>query len=309
MAFLAGIDADAIRPARGSASTYKPSVKRGYRASLETHVLPELGHLRITAVTPQHVQALADRLLAGNPASNPPRPALSASSVRNALAPLRVILDRYVRLGVIPQSPMRMVQTPTPTGRRDRVVPAAEARRLLAVLPEEIRGPYAVAAYAGLRVGEIQALTWDDVSLVGGVIRVRHSWDEKVGRIPPKSAASRRNVPITERLRAIMERQFVLTGDAEFVFPAPDSPGPFRRGVLSRRAHRVWKKAELDGVSPHELRHTYASYLIGAGLNAKAITTLMGHSSITITFDRYGHLFPGAIDEARERIDAYLTTA
>ena len=60
----------------------------------------------------------------------------------------------------------------------------------------------------------------------------------------------------------------------------------------------------LDRITPHECRHTFASYLIASGLNAKAVTTLMGHSSIQITFDRYGHLFPGHEDEAAEGLDA-----
>jgi integrase len=56
----------------------------------------------------------------------------------------------------------------------------------------------------------------------------------------------------------------------------------------------------------HEARHTFASVLIAAGVNARAITSYMGHSSITVTFARYGHLMPGSEDEARELVDAYV---
>jgi integrase len=75
----------------------------------------------------------------------------------------------------------------------------------------------------------------------------------------------------------------------------------------SRRVGKAW--AKLERITPHEGRHTFASYLIASGLNAKAVTVLMGHSSIQITFDRYGHLFPGHEDEAAERLDAYIAAA
>ena len=88
---------------------------------------------------------------------------------------------------------------------------------------------------------------------------------------------------------------------------------------LGGRAQTAWKHAnakraeqELDPLDPitlHECRHTYASLMIAAGVNAKALGSFMGHSSITITLDRYGHLMPGAEDEAAALLDAYLDRA
>src|ERR671934_230443 len=65
-----------------------------------------------------------------------------------------------------------------------------------------------------------------------------------------------------------------------------------------RRVGKAWAAAKLERITPHECRHTFASYAIASGLNAKAVTVLLGHSSIQITFDRYGHLFPGHEDAA-----------
>jgi integrase len=72
---------------------------------------------------------------------------------------------------------------------------------------------------------------------------------------------------------------------------------------------KAWAAARVERITPHECRHTFASYLIASGLNAKAVTALLGHSSIQITFDRYRHLFPGHEDEAAERLDAYMAAA
>ncbi len=70
-----------------------------------------------------------------------------------------------------------------------------------------------------------------------------------------------------------------------------------------------WSEARLKAIGLHEARHTYASMLIAAGVNAKAITQYLGHSSIEVTFDRYGHLMPGSEAEAASLIDAYLERA
>lgn len=73
-----------------------------------------------------------------------------------------------------------------------------------------------------------------------------------------------------------------------------------------RRAQRIWEKAKLARITLHEARHTYASLMIAAGVNAKSLQTYMGHSSVTVTYDRYGHLMPGNEDEAAALLDAYL---
>lgn len=75
------------------------------------------------------------------------------------------------------------------------------------------------------------------------------------------------------------------------------------RPSARRCAVEAWK---LTPITLHECRHTFASLIIAAGVNPKALQTFMGHSSITVTLDRYGHLFPGSEGEAAVLLDAYL---
>jgi integrase len=89
-------------------------------------------------------------------------------------------------------------------------------------------------------------------------------------------------------------------GDTEFVF------GPFDPAALQERADKAWEAAELDRVTLHVMRHAFASYMIGAGVNIKALSTFMGHASIVVTMDRDGHILPGAEDEAAALMDAYI---
>ncbi|MGH2868939.1 MAG: tyrosine-type recombinase/integrase, partial [Solirubrobacteraceae bacterium] len=81
---------------------------------------------------------------------------------------------------------------------------------------------------------------------------------------------------------------------------------PFATSTISLRAGKAWRQAKLDPITLHECRHTFASLMIAAGVNPKALQTFMGHSSITVTLDRYGHLFPGSEGEAAVLLDTYL---
>ena len=89
--------------------------------------------------------------------------------------------------------------------------------------------------------------------------------------------------------------------DDELIF------GPFHATALYRRADAAWEGAGLaERLRLHQARHTDASFMIAAGVNAKALCSYMGHSSIKVTFDLYGHLMPGSEAEAAELLDAYL---
>jgi integrase len=76
--------------------------------------------------------------------------------------------------------------------------------------------------------------------------------------------------------------------------------------TVRSRALRAWEAAAVEPIGLHECRHTFASLLIASRENPKAVQEFMGHATITMTFDLYGHLFPGSRDEARARMDAYL---
>ena len=139
-------------------------------------------------------------------------------------------------------------------------------------------------------------------------IRVERSWDVEAGPIEPKSSAGRRSVPIAAVLRDVLLEHKMRTGrrDADFVF-GRTSEVAFDPRALGRRAGTAWKNAKLPAIGLHECRHTVASLMIAAGVNAKALASYMGHSSVTITLDRYGHLMPGNEEEAAGLLDAYLT--
>jgi integrase len=295
--WLEGAHAGTIRNRSGD--PYKPSVLRGYETSMRLRVLPELGAARLTELTRLDVQDLADRMLGEG---------RDASTIRNTLIPLRAVYRRALARGEVAVNPVSGVELPSVRGRRERIASPKEAAALIRALREEDRAVWATAFYGGLRLGELLALRDGDVDLELGVIRIERSWDPHAGVIEPKSRAGTRSVPIVAALRPYLAaRKLRRRGAAEFFFG--DGGRPFNRNALVNRANLAWKKAKLAPIGLHECRHTFASILIAAGINPKALSTYLGHSSIQITLDRYGHLMPGNEQEAVALVDAYLHRA
>jgi integrase len=297
--WLEAAHAGAVRDRSGR--LYKPSTLRGYREALRLRVLPEFGALRLGELRRADVQAFVDRLLARG---------LAAGTIRNTLNPLQAIYRHAVRRDLVSLNPTRDLDLPASRGRRERIVSAAQAAALLDVLPVGERALWATAFYAGLRRGELRALRWSDVDLGRSEIRVERSWDQYEGPLDPKSDTSARTVPILTVLRDYLDAHKIATarGASDLVF-GRTAEDAFVASTVSDRADRAWEAARLDRITLHECRHTFASLLIDAGVNAKAIQTFMGHATIEMTFDQYGHLIPGSRDQARELVDGYLDAA
>ena len=104
----------------------------------------------------------------------------------------------------------------------------------------------------------------------------------------------------------MLVKQRLRQGAGEAGLVLGDGQVPFDPSNAIRRAKRIWAKEGLGHLGYHECRHTYASLMIAAGVNAKTLSIYMGHSSIVMTMDRYGHLFPGNEKDSAEKLDAFL---
>jgi integrase len=266
---------------------------------MRREVLPEFGPVRLADLRRPDLQAFADRLLARG---------LSASAIQVTLLPLRAIFRRAISRGDLAVNPCTGLELPAVRGRRERYASPEEAEALIAAVPEQDRPIWATAMYAGLRLGELRALRVEDVDVATGVIRVERGWDPAEGAIDLKSHAGRRKVPIAAILRDYLVEHLVgadRSGDELIFGNAPEIP--FTPNMLQRRADKAWTEAGIERITPHACRHTFASLMIAAGVNAKALSTFMGHAKIGITLDRYGHLMPGSEEEAAGLLDTYLS--
>jgi integrase len=284
--------ARAGRIAQRNGGPYRVRTLDIYERDYHRHVGPTYGMRSAVAISALDWQLLVDDLARHGLKRNTLQTIFNAvrALYRWACAPSRRLL---------PLNATRGVELPAKDEvRRDRIASPAEAQRLLGALSEPCdRLDFALALYAGLRNMERAALGWADVSLPNGRIRVRRS----------KTPAGIRSLPIIGQLRPALLREWMRQGQPSTgrVVVGPGG-GAVSLDKQRRRVDKAWAAVGLQRITPHEGRHTFASYMIAAGLNAKAVTVLMGHSSVQITFDRYGHLFPGHEDEAAGLLDAYL---
>ena len=297
-AFIGGIEAGRIRSRTGE--RYRPAVVREYERALRLHVLPTLGGAQLLRIRRRDVQRVAADLLEAG---------ADPSTIRNALKPLQVIFRLLVEDGELAANPCERLRLPAAEGRRERIAEPTEAAHLVAALRPDDRALWGTAFYAGLRRGELRALDWDDVELARGVIRVERSMSGYGEENGPKSRAGRRAVPIVGVLRDLLVEHPTVTGRNTGLVFGSTATQPFTPTAVRRRANTAWAREGLTPIGLHECRHTFASLLIAAGVNAKAITAYLGHASIQTTFDLYGHLMPGNEDEAVGLVDAYLERA
>ena len=295
-AWEAGAKAGAIHNRSGE--PYKPASLRSYERVMRLRVLDEFGAAKLADVQRSDLQRFVYELSADG---------LNASTVQVTLLPLRAIFNHAVTLGDLLTNPCAGLKMPAIGRGRDRIASPQEAEALIDAVPDGDRALWATAMFGGLRCGELQALRAECIDLAGGVIRVEAGWDAKEGRIELKSHAGWRRVPIAAVLRDPLLDELARSGrrgtDLLFGRTADD---PFRPGTCRKRADKAWERAGIDRLTFHECRHTFASLMIAAGVNAKALSTYMGHANISITLDRYGHLMPGNEDEAAGLLDSYL---
>jgi integrase len=190
---------------------------------------------------------------------------------------------------------------------------------LTAAEGERNQALYVVAVHTGLRQGELLGLKWTDVDLEVGKLSVRRSLkvtDHGLACGPTKNKASRRSVPLNKsavaalkahRLRQNEERLRLgeLWADHDLVFPnrvgKPINPSNF----YHREFQVLLQKSELEGrgFTFHSLRHTFATELFMRRMHPKVVQSLLRHSSITQTMDRYSHLLEGIGGDAVEGLD------
>lgn len=281
------------------ASDRKESTKATYRTVIRNRIAgTPLGAARLDRLRATDVEAY---MLAMRDAGSSP------STIRQTYAVLRSILDAAERDGHVATNPAAKVDRPRLTTKPKQALTPDELRALLAAV--DVRSNIApfilLMASTGLRRGEALALRWRDVELgkrrlhvAGTLVRVGDSLTVTA----PKTERSRRTVPLTpEAVEALRARKADQAAEKEsagaawvesgYIFTTRTGGLTEPRNVL-RAVQAAAKRAGLADVGTHTFRHTAASLMIGAGVPLKVVSDLLGHSSIAITADIYGHIAP-----------------
>lgn len=283
----------------------KPKTLAGYESILRTHVLPTFGHLELRHIDRMSVEEWVADLQASG---------LGSSAVRQARQVLYSMMKLAVEAGYLLTNTVAGVKTARRPDPEMLFLSAEEVERLA----DAIRAPYGVLvhllAYGGLRWGEATALRRKRCDLLRSRIEVAESVSEVRGSLHFGTTKThrRRVVVLPGFLRDLLAEHlsnYVPDDPDALLFTSPVG-APLRNSNFRRQA---WNGAVIEAgltqLRIHDLRHTCAALLIAQGAHPKAIQAHLGHSSITVTMDRYGHLFPSDVESLAVALDGVRSRA
>jgi integrase len=302
----------------GARRQLRGSTESGYGSLIKSQLIPRLGSLTVSQVRFEHIDAAVSGMVEDE---------LAPKTIHNAVMLLRNMLagrkgPSAFRRGLAFADPTLGVKLP-PLEYRQIVPPTPEEAWRLINAAKDIGGfgypTTYLGAFCGLRRAKVLALRFVSVRWFENEIRIQHAiskrrcqdgihkWEWYLG--PPKTRKSLRGVAATESVMRLLADLKVGNADSAFVFPG-DCHGFIRPDEFEVNIWRqIVGRAGMTGTRFHDLRHFFASQLIANGETAAYVRDQMGHSSIHVTFDTYGHLFPGCGKEASDRFEKSMETA
>jgi integrase len=288
-----------------------PSTLDNYRLIAKHHLIPALGRKRLARLTPLEVQTL---LRAKIEAGYSPR------TVRLIRGLLVQCITQAERWGIVARNVARLTDGPKLARAEGRTLSPLQARELLeAARGDRLEACYVVLVALGLRKGEALGAAWTDIDLDRGLLTVRQALKRVGGAVSlgdVKTSGSRRmiNLPdaVVAALRSHRARQAaerLAAGpswhESGLVFTTPIGT-PIDPSNFRRQFDKICNKAGLVGWHPHELRHSAASIMLAAGVPLEVVSRVLGHASIRITADVYGHIMDPQRKQAADAMSTVL---
>lgn len=317
--FLIGVESDKLRgqwidPEAGrirlselaerwyaTTAPLKPKTRNGYRSLLDSRILPYLGEYQLRQVDPVVVREWVASLQEDG---------LSASRIRQARNVLHAVFNLAVDGSMINRNPVAGVKTPPVVTPPRRYLTAEQVGKLTNAMESPYDLLVLILSYSGIRFGEAAALRRSHCDLEGSRLHISDSLAEVAGQLHFGTTKTHRQrvvalpASIRDKLRHHLEEAAIASDGLVFTSP---SGRPLRYSNFRRRQWTLAvQNAGLSGLEIHELRHTAASLMIHLGADPKLIQTQLGHSSISITYDIYGHLFPNRLDELASQLDELI---
>lgn len=296
----------------------KLSTYRGYKRSVEKHLIPYFGHFPLNGLKREDIKRFiaehVDQTVVRSDQGQPKKKA--RWTIQGYLVPLKAAYNQAIEDGTVTFNPAarlgRLLR-----GHQDRrahVQPLTrhEVQALVHTAKEHYATIYPVllcAVRAGLRLGELIGLRWGDIDFQGRFIEVRHSI--VLGLETTTKSHKIRRVEMSQqlhdtfkRLKEVSRLEAMSKGQEmqPYAFVSPEGRRWDERN-LRRAWYRCLEKAEIRWVRFHDLRHTFVSLLIEQGAHPKYIQEQAGHSSIQVTMDTYGHLFPNRDKGWTDKLD------
>jgi len=275
----------------------KPSTRKAAESHLAAYVLPRLGKLRLDDLSVENQQVFVGYL----------SERVSRKTVVNVMGTLSSMLNTARNWGYICEgvSVSRLVLPERKVKQQARTFTAEQAKAIIELAQDPWRTMFAVAAYAGLRAGEILGLSVEDVDLARGVLSIRKTaWYGQIQTA--KSVGSESTIPIAENL-AEMLRRFIGERQSGLLFVnRAGRPYTSSGKVVQKRLWPLCDALKIPRAGFHAFRHMHATILLETGATPKVTQRQLRHADSRVTLDHYAHLIDSSHREAVERAAAFL---
>jgi len=289
------------------AGVLKPSTYRDRETTVRVHLVPFFGNPALDQITKADCRAFQ--------LAKVKQGTLTPTTINGRMRVLNAILNHAVDADLIPQNTANGIKRLRAQPRAAQHYEVDEAHRLIHATPKPWRALIAIAAFAGLRQGEILALRWTDINWATNRIRVRTTLqrpDKLLGHepsplTPPKSAKSIREVPMRPIVRQHLEahkRDHAIPNQLDLVFPNDTGRPTDAHNLVRRVYHPAVRRAGLHRIRFHDLRHTFVTYCAAAGVPQEQVRDWIGHTD-TRTTEIYRATSQGAETYALGLLDRF----
>ena len=296
----------------------KESSRTRYRQDVQNHIMPALGAVKLSELTPDHCQRFYNSLTRRDKPLNP-------KSVKNIHGVLHQALKRAVRLGYIRANPTEACALPRIEKRQVEPLDGPEIKRLLEVLGDDLYSTIIkVDLFTGMRSGEILGLQWACVDFNRGTIMVDKQLRHPKTKGEPYTLTSVKNdkariiqpapfvMQLLKQRRREQIEQRVRAGATWSDYGLPDLVFTYENGkylnanIVLRHLKKALKAAGLPDKRFHDLRHTYAVSSLQAGDDVKTVQENLGHHTAAFTLDQYGHVTETMRQASARRMEAFI---
>jgi integrase len=285
--------------------TVEPGTYRPYERHVVKHIVPHVGNVKLAALEAIHIEHLYASLQEAG---------MSAAMIRKVGTTLTIALNKAVERHSCRYNPALSVKKPKAVRREFQVLAPDEVTRFLAAAQtDRLYALYVLALDAGMRPGELFALTWPDVDFDKGHVMVSKSLEEIAGRLRVKDVKTkkgRRRIDLAsftiDALNAHRRRMLAAGHVSGPVFPNTQGGHLRLTDVRESSFKPILERAKLPAVRLYDLRHTCATLLLLADENPKVVSERLGHSTINLTLDTYTHVLPTMQKRAAQKMNAFL---
>ena len=295
----------------------RPNTAKNYRNIIENHIVPAIGMVKLKRLTAIQIQQMYNNSKAKGRVQRfetQTNAALSDSTVRRIHMVLSSALKQAVKERIIPYNPCDNCRIPRKEHREMTIIPPEKLGVYLreaekyGVLPM-----FFLELSSGLRRGELLALLWDDLNVKDHILSVSKQVTRIDGELvvtEPKTRNSIRRVALSQQAVDILVREHEQHPDNPILFPSPRTGGYWSPDAVSRINRKLLEMAGIEEhVRFHDLRHTFATMALSSGVDAKTLSSMLGHFSAGFTLDTYTHITNEMQRGAAEKIGGFMETA